>query len=199
MHGKACAQTRSEAQAVLSVAFPCTRQGLPCRNADTLKRLQETEKKLKEQQTKAYISMDISNEEREKGNKVSAPITLVNCGRNSHLSGSAGNLRYALEFGCLSRSTADLVFLVRPVNALGFGQELRATSVPLALHGLCSRGTVLLFVCEHACTLVCRPFNRYTWRSQAIKIALHCRPSRSRSTLKQSSTTQRRWQGSPRG
>ncbi len=42
-----------------------------CRNADTLKRLQETEKKLKEQQTKAYISMDISNEEREKGNQVS--------------------------------------------------------------------------------------------------------------------------------
>ncbi len=41
-----------------------------CRNADTLKRLQETEKKLKEQQTKAYISMDISNEEREKGNQV---------------------------------------------------------------------------------------------------------------------------------
>ena len=40
------------------------------RNADTLKRLQETEKKLKEQQTKAYISMDISNEEREKGNQV---------------------------------------------------------------------------------------------------------------------------------
>lgn len=64
---------------MLSVAFPCTRQSLPCRNADTLKRLQETEKKLKEQQTKAYISMDISNEEREKGNKVSAHITLVNC------------------------------------------------------------------------------------------------------------------------
>ena len=44
--------------------------GCLCRNADTLKRLQETEKKLKEQQTKAYISMDISNEEREKGNQV---------------------------------------------------------------------------------------------------------------------------------
>ena len=42
-----------------------------CRNADTLKRLQDTERKLKEQQTKAYISMDVSNEEREKGNKVS--------------------------------------------------------------------------------------------------------------------------------
>ena len=40
------------------------------RNADTLKRLQETERKLKEQQTKAYISMDISNGEREKGNQV---------------------------------------------------------------------------------------------------------------------------------
>ncbi len=44
--------------------------GCLCRNADTLKRLQETEKKLKEQQTKAYISMDISNGEREKGNQV---------------------------------------------------------------------------------------------------------------------------------
>ncbi len=40
------------------------------RNADTLKRLQEAEKKLKEAQTKAYISMDISNQEREQGNKV---------------------------------------------------------------------------------------------------------------------------------
>ena len=63
---------------MLSVPFPNTRQGLPCRNAGTLKRLQETEKKLKEQQTKAYISMDISNEEREKGNQVGGPITLVN-------------------------------------------------------------------------------------------------------------------------
>lgn len=44
--------------------------GCARRNADTLKRLQETEKKLKEQQTKAYISMDISNEEREMGNRV---------------------------------------------------------------------------------------------------------------------------------
>lgn len=41
-----------------------------CRNADTLKRLNEAEKLLKEQQTKAYINLDISNEEREKGNQV---------------------------------------------------------------------------------------------------------------------------------
>ena len=45
-----------------------------CRNADTLKRLQEAEKKLKEAQTKAYISMDISNQEREQGNKVSPSL-----------------------------------------------------------------------------------------------------------------------------
>ncbi|KAK9903222.1 hypothetical protein WJX75_000014 [Coccomyxa subellipsoidea] len=39
------------------------------RNADTLKRLQEAEKKLKEQQIKAYIDLDLSNKEREAGNQ----------------------------------------------------------------------------------------------------------------------------------
>ena len=41
-----------------------------CRNADTLKRLQETEKKLKEQQKTAYVDMDASAREREAGNQV---------------------------------------------------------------------------------------------------------------------------------
>eukprot|EP00884_Botryococcus_braunii_P003465 jgi/Botrbrau1/13119/Bobra.0187s0076.1 len=39
------------------------------RNADTLKRLNETEKKLKEKREREYINLDISNEEREKGNQ----------------------------------------------------------------------------------------------------------------------------------
>lgn len=42
-----------------------------CRNADTLKKLQETEKLLKERTEAAYVNLDISNEEREKGNQVS--------------------------------------------------------------------------------------------------------------------------------
>ena len=42
-----------------------------CRNADTLKRLQDTEKLQKEQTEAAYVSLDISNEEKEKGNQVS--------------------------------------------------------------------------------------------------------------------------------
>lgn len=39
------------------------------RNADTLKKLQETEKLLKERTEAAYVNLDISNEEREKGNQ----------------------------------------------------------------------------------------------------------------------------------
>lgn len=46
------------------------RNGLMCRNADTLKLLNETEKKLKQQQTEAYIDLDKAAEEREAGNKV---------------------------------------------------------------------------------------------------------------------------------
>ena len=42
-----------------------------CRNADTLKRLQDTEKLQKEQTESAYVNLDISNEEKEKGNQVS--------------------------------------------------------------------------------------------------------------------------------
>lgn len=42
-----------------------------CRNADTLKRLQDTEKLQKEQAEAAYVDLDISNEEKEKGNQVS--------------------------------------------------------------------------------------------------------------------------------
>lgn len=42
----------------------------PCRNADTLKRLQDTEKLQKEQTEAAYVNLDISNEEKEKGNQV---------------------------------------------------------------------------------------------------------------------------------
>ena len=45
------------------------------RNADTLKRLQDTEKLQKEQTEAAYVNLDISNEEKEKGNQVSAPPT----------------------------------------------------------------------------------------------------------------------------
>ena len=40
------------------------------RNADTLKKLQETEKLLKERTEAAYVNLDVSNEEREKGNQV---------------------------------------------------------------------------------------------------------------------------------
>lgn len=43
---------------------------LAYRNADTLKRLNETERKLKDQKEQAYISLEISNEERENGNQV---------------------------------------------------------------------------------------------------------------------------------
>lgn len=47
------------------------------RNAETLKRLNEAEKKLKEEQVKAYIDLDVSNKEREAGNQVSPPVTAV--------------------------------------------------------------------------------------------------------------------------
>jgi hypothetical protein len=40
----------------------------PCRNADTLKRLQETEKAVREAAQAAYIDLDISSQEKEKGN-----------------------------------------------------------------------------------------------------------------------------------
>lgn len=39
------------------------------RNADTLKRLQDTERQLKEQTEAAYVNLDVSNEEKEQGNK----------------------------------------------------------------------------------------------------------------------------------
>eukprot|EP00891_Asterochloris_glomerata_P001859 jgi/Astpho2/1859/Aster-00384 len=39
------------------------------RNPDTLKRLNETERKMKEKKLQDYINMDLSNEEREKGNQ----------------------------------------------------------------------------------------------------------------------------------
>ena len=48
---------------------------LLCRNPDTLKRLQETEKQLKEQTESAYVNLDISNEEKEKGNQVNMLAT----------------------------------------------------------------------------------------------------------------------------
>ena len=44
--------------------------GIHRRNADTLKKLQETEKLLKERTEAAYVNLDVSNEEREKGNQV---------------------------------------------------------------------------------------------------------------------------------
>ena len=42
------------------------------RNADTLKRLNDTEKALKQQQDTAYVNMDVALEERNKGNEVRA-------------------------------------------------------------------------------------------------------------------------------
>ena len=42
-----------------------------CRNADTLQRLNDTEKALKVQQDEAYVNMDLALEERNKGNEVS--------------------------------------------------------------------------------------------------------------------------------
>lgn len=42
-----------------------------CRNADTLKRLNDTQKKWKEKKEQEYVNLDLSNEEREKGNQVS--------------------------------------------------------------------------------------------------------------------------------
>lgn len=46
------------------------------RNADTLKRLNDTEKKLKEKKEQEYVNLDLSNEEREKGNQVSRLLEL---------------------------------------------------------------------------------------------------------------------------
>ena len=40
-----------------------------CRNPDTLKKLNETEKALKQRKEQEYINVDLSNEEREKGNQ----------------------------------------------------------------------------------------------------------------------------------
>ena len=45
---------------------------LASRSADTLKKLQEAEKKLKEQQKSAYIDLAASEREREAGNEVRA-------------------------------------------------------------------------------------------------------------------------------
>lgn len=48
-----------------------------CRNADTLKKLQETEKLLKDRTEAAYVNLDVSNEEREKGNQVGMCASLL--------------------------------------------------------------------------------------------------------------------------
>ena len=45
-----------------------------CRNADTLKRLNDTEKALKEQVANAYVNMDLATAERNKGNEVSSLV-----------------------------------------------------------------------------------------------------------------------------
>ena len=57
---------------MLQVSLAQTAQGVvyPRRNADTLKRLQDTEKLQKEQSEAAYVNLDVSNEEKEKGNQV---------------------------------------------------------------------------------------------------------------------------------
>ena len=47
---------------------PCLPACLPRRNADTLKRLQETEKAVREAAQAAYIDLDISGQEKELGN-----------------------------------------------------------------------------------------------------------------------------------
>ena len=41
-----------------------------CRNADTLKKLQQAEKQVKEQQQSAYVDLEKSEEERKLGNEV---------------------------------------------------------------------------------------------------------------------------------
>ena len=41
-----------------------------CRNADTLKQLHDAEKKLKQQQTEAYVDLEKSAEEQKAGNEV---------------------------------------------------------------------------------------------------------------------------------
>ena len=43
-----------------------------CRNADTLKRLNDLERRIKDQKEQAYINLDKSNEGREKGNQVTS-------------------------------------------------------------------------------------------------------------------------------
>ena len=62
--------------------------GLVSRNADTLKRLNDAERTLRDRKEKAYINLDVSNEEREKGNQVcvcfvrtypSRPLLALSC------------------------------------------------------------------------------------------------------------------------
>lgn len=47
------------------------------RNPDTLKRRNDTEKRLKERRDNDYINLDLSNEEREKGNEASACLSVL--------------------------------------------------------------------------------------------------------------------------
>ena len=52
-----------------------------CRNADTLKKLQQAEKQLKEQQQTAYVDLEKSEEERKLGNEVHqrSPTLVLGC------------------------------------------------------------------------------------------------------------------------
>lgn len=82
-----------------------------CRNPETLKRLQETEKQLKEQTEAAYVDLDISNEEKEKGNQVNQHGCFV-AGRQPDFSLSRGTanppmhqpLMFNKHGGCLLSS-----------------------------------------------------------------------------------------------
>lgn len=75
------------------------------RNADTLKRLQDTERLQKEQAEAAYVNLDVSNEEKEKGNQVclylTRPRLLLGC-----------YCLLALQLGVLDTSCAFLVLIV---------------------------------------------------------------------------------------
>ena len=51
-------------------AIELSRHDAHCRNADTLKKLQQTQKQLKEQQQSAYVDLGKSEEERKLGNEV---------------------------------------------------------------------------------------------------------------------------------
>ena len=144
--------------------------GLMCRNADTLKLLNETEKKLKQQQTEAYIDLDKAAEEREAGNKV----------RHAHVQRCV-QLRPSCAPSSVHRGQACLP----DPSTLQRGSVCCGGAATMA-HWCCHNASM-----ARSCIMV-RPLVHALRQRPGSG-----RPSQDSSSQRQSSTTQRPWPGAP--